>query len=140
MAFESLRPPGWLRWLAVAAVAGVLFYGSVVDAPGSGLSSLGPFGVVGLDKWLHALGYAALAAALATALATGRSALAAAALAAVLAVAYGVGIEFVQASIPERSFSVGDMAADAVGAVVAVACWRAAVGGLRRLASPPSEA
>ncbi|WP_134671392.1 VanZ family protein [Halorussus marinus] len=139
MRFESLGPPGWVRWLGVAVVAGVLFYGSVLDAPGSGLSPLGPFGTFGLDKWLHGLGYAALAAALASALAADRSALVAALLAAAIAVAYGVGIEFVQASIPERSFSVGDMAADAVGAVLAVVCWRLAVGGLRRFESPPSE-
>jgi len=140
MAFESLRPPGWLRWLAVAAVAGVLFYGSVIDASGSGLASLGPFGAFGLDKWLHGLGYAALAAALATALATGRSALVAALLAAVLAVAYGIGIEFVQATIPARSFSVGDIAADAVGAALAAAGWYGAVDRIRRLDAPPSKA
>jgi len=128
---DRFRPPAWLRWLAVAAVAGVLFYGSVLDSPGPGLPSLGPFGLFGLDKWLHALGYAALAGAVAVALAAHdrfrTQFVRIVALAILLTVGYGVGIEFVQATIPERSFSVGDIAADIVGAGVGVAGWRALV-------------
>ena len=124
--------PAWPRWLAVAAVAGVLFYGSVLDSPGAGLPSLGPFGLFGLDKWLHALGYAALAGALAVALAAHdrfRTRLVRiVALAVLLTVGYGVGIEIVQATIPERSFSVGDIVADVVGAGVGAVGWRALVG------------
>ncbi|WP_135829221.1 VanZ family protein [Halorussus halobius] len=132
VALDRFRPPTWLRWLAVVAVAGVLFYGSVLDSPGSGLSPVGPFGLFGLDKWLHALGYAALAGALAGALATrgrlrGRR-VRVVALAILLAVGYGVGIEFVQATIPERAFSLGDMAADLAGAGVGAAAWRVLVG------------
>lgn len=127
-----LRPPAWLRWLAVGVVAGVLFYGSVLDSPGTGLPSLGPLGAFGLDKWLHALGYAALAVALAGALAPRASTVRVVVLAAILSVGYGVVIEFAQVPVPERSFSVGDILADAVGAGVGAAAWRAFVGVLER--------
>ncbi|WP_205427138.1 VanZ family protein [Halorussus sp. MSC15.2] len=50
-----------------------------------------------------------------------------AALAALLAVGYGVGIEFVQAPLARRHFSVADMVADGVGAFVAVLVWRLGV-------------
>lgn len=127
-----VRPPTWLRWLAVAVAAGGIFVASVLDPPSSGVPSVGPFGLLGMDKWLHAFAYAGLAGALATALAPGhrpavtasRGPAVTAALAGLLAVGYGVGIEFVQAPLPERSFSVLDMAANATGAVVAVLGWR----------------
>ncbi|UPW01221.1 VanZ family protein [Halorussus gelatinilyticus] len=124
MELDALRPPTWLRWLAVAVVAGGIFYASVLDSPSSGLPSLGPLGVFGIDKWLHALAYAALAGALAGALAPGRSPAVTAALAALLSVGYGVGIEFVQAPLARRHFSVADMLADGVGAGAAVLGWR----------------
>lgn len=136
MDIDRLRPPRRLRWVGVALVAGVIFYSSVLDPPGSGLPALGPLGLFGIDKWLHALAYAALAATLASALAADRPAATAAVLAAALAVAYGVGIEFVQAPLPERSFSVADMVADGVGAAVAVVCW---CGAVRRLESDPDS-
>ncbi|MFC4550162.1 MULTISPECIES: VanZ family protein [Halorussus] len=115
------------QWVGVALVAGVIFYGSVLDSPGASLSPTGPLGLVGLDKWLHALGYAALGAALAVALRgdADRAIL----LAVVVSVGYGVGIEFVQAAIPARHFSVADMAADTVGAAVGAG----ATAGLLRL-------
>ncbi|WP_321112156.1 VanZ family protein [Halorussus salinisoli] len=125
---DAVRPPTWLRWVAVAVVAGGIFFASVLDPPSSGVPSLGPLGTFGMDKWLHALAYAALAGTLASALAPGRSPTVVAALAGLLAVGYGVGIEFVQAPLAARSFSVADMVADAVGAGMAVLGWRAFVG------------
>ena len=139
MDIDRLRPPRWLRWVGVALVAGVIFYSSVLDSPDSGLPALGPLGLFGIDKWLHALAYAALAAALASALAADRPLASAAVLAAALAVAYGVGIEFLQAPLPERHFSVADMVADGVGAAIAVLCWRATIGVARRLGLAPSS-
>lgn len=116
MSNDGRGVPRRFRWVGVALVAAAIFYGSVVSAPGAGMPSLGPFGVVGLDKWLHALGYSGLAGSVVYALATDRNPTTAAVLAVALAVTYGVGIEFVQAAIPARHFSLADMAADAVGA------------------------
>jgi VanZ family protein len=121
---DQFRPPRWLRWLAVAVVAVGILYTSLLDPRGSGLAPLGPLGLVGMDKWLHAAAYAGLAGTLAVALAPGWRPKRVAGLALILAVAYGVGIEFAQAPLPERSFSVVDMAADAVGAGVGVVGWR----------------
>ncbi|WP_276298950.1 VanZ family protein [Halorussus lipolyticus] len=140
---DRFRPPGWLRWLAVAFVAGGILYASVLDSPGGGLSTLGPFGVFGMDKWLHAVGYAVLAGTLASALAPGRSPTVVAALAALLTVGYGIGLEFAQAPLAQRYFSVADMVADAVGAFVAVLGWRLGiefVGRSRSEKRPESEA
>jgi VanZ family protein len=118
---DEVSVPGWARWVAVVAVAGGILYASVLDPTDSGgLPPLGPLGLVGLDKWLHAVAYAGLAGVLAVALSPGRRFARAAVLAVVLAVGYGVALEFVQAPLPERYFSVADMAADAVGAVLAV--------------------
>ncbi|WP_128476488.1 VanZ family protein [Halorussus pelagicus] len=135
MNLHAVRPPTWLRWVAVAVVAGGIFFASVLDSPSSGLAALGPFETFGMDKWLHALAYAGLAGTLASALAPGRSPAVTAALAGLLAVGYGVGIEFVQAPLAERSFSVADMVADAVGAGVAVLGWRVLVGLVNRSSS-----
>ena len=121
---NRFRPPVWLRWLAVAVVAGGIFYASLLVAPTSGLAPLGPLGLVGMDKWLHALAYVGLAGTLAVALAPDREAGRVALLALALAVGYGVGIEFAQAPLAERVFSVADMAANATGASLGVAGWR----------------
>ena len=115
------RLPRWMRVGIVILYAGALFVASVVDPPADGLSATGPLGVVPADKWLHALGYATLASLLAYAsLAQTRRTLL---LVTVVTVGYGVGIEVVQATLPVRSFDVADVAANAVGAVVAVLWW-----------------
>ena len=87
----------------------------------------GPVGVVGADKWLHALAYAGLAAALLFALAaTGRSAVVVVALALLGAMAFGFGVELLQAPLPTRRFDRLDAVANGVGATVATLAWWAA--------------
>ena len=142
MDLADVRPPRWLRWATVVAVAGGILFASVLDSPSSGLPALGPLGLFGMDKWLHALAYAALAGSLAGALAPGRSPAIVAGVAALLAVGYGVGIEFVQAPLAERHFSAADMVADAVGAGVAVLGYRMLVeltGGSRAERGPETD-
>jgi VanZ family protein len=130
---DRYRSPRWLRWAAVAVVAGGILYASLLDPPTSGLAPLGPLGLLGMDKWLHALAYAALAGTVALALAPRAGTARVVVLAVIVSVAYGVGIEFAQAPLPERSFSVADMAADAVGVGVGVVGWRVGVGLVGRL-------
>ena len=110
-----------LRWLAVALIAGADLLASVVRADGVS-GALGPFGVVGLDKWLHALGYALLALALAYALAerpTGRVA----ATVFVGVIGFGFGVELLQATIPYRDFSWIDTVANGVGSAIGATTW-----------------
>lgn len=114
-------PPRRLRVAAALGVALALTAASVVPTGGS-VSLTGPLGVVGLDKWLHGLGYAGLAGVTAFALVDDvRVDVRLAARTAAAAVAYGVGIELVQAALPYRTFSLADAAANGVGAVAGVA-------------------
>ncbi|WP_158055534.1 VanZ family protein [Halorussus halophilus] len=128
--------PRWIRWSAVALVCGVVFYASVLASPTGGGPSVGPFGVFGLDKWLHGLAYAGLGAAVAYALQADKHLPRAVGIAFVVAVAYGVFIEFAQAPIPERHFSVADMLADAVGAALGVVVFAGLFVVLERLGWP----
>jgi len=114
--------PSVVRWSFVAVVAGVILAASVVRPTGAG-ATLGPFGVLGVDKYLHAVGYAVLALALAYALAdrdAGRVAVAV-----VLAAAsFGLVVELVQLPLAYRTFSLADAAANATGAGVVALGWR----------------
>ena len=105
-----------------------MFVGSVVPVPASsGGSGGGAFGGalggvldalpagIGLTDPFHLVGYAVLAALLVPA-ARGRRY--GPLLAAAGAVAFGFGIELVQAPIPWRSFAWGDAAVNAGGAVI----------------------
>ncbi|WP_458205890.1 VanZ family protein [Haladaptatus sp. NG-SE-30] len=139
------RIPPRTRWVAVLVVAGAICYFSVFTTPDPGVTPMGPLGLVGADKWYHAVGYGGLGAVLAFALA-GRHAhsqsrggqaqgtrartcvrVTGERRAGVLAIAgatgYGVAMELVQWPIPLRHASVGDVVADALGATVAVAVW-----------------
>ncbi|WP_233554025.1 VanZ family protein [Halococcus sp. IIIV-5B] len=107
------------RWLPVVAFAVVVFVGSVVPLPG-GETTLGPFGLVGADKYTHAFAYFCLGGALAFALAPDRRWVAVAALAVVVTSLYGGGIEVVQGFVG-RDPSLLDWGADILGAVVGVA-------------------
>jgi VanZ family protein len=122
---RTVRVPAPVRWSVVVAVMGFIFYSSVVEPPSGALPPMGPFGVVGLDKWLHVAAYAGLATTVAYALAAHDvAAWLVAVLAFGVALAYGLGIELVQSSLPHRDFSLLDLLANALGSAV-VAVWLA---------------
>lgn len=133
--------PTTLRWGAVVAVAGVILYYSIQAGPGTQTFQTGPFGLFLYSNWLHFLAYACLAVTLAYALHDSRlSAWELSVLALVGAVGYGVTIELLQSRLPSRTFAFGDMAVNAVGAAVAVICWRVVVRYVRLYrATSPSD-
>ena len=99
------------------AIAAAILAASLVPGGGGGGAVAG----IGVDKLLHAGGYAVLAAA---ALAACRRVDARSALAVFLLVtALGGAVELLQAPVPGRSASVLDLAADAVGAAAGVTAW-----------------
>lgn len=111
-----MRSPRWVPIaVALAILAASLVPGSTSSAAG------GAVGPVGVDKLLHAVGYAVLAAVVLTALRrpTGREILAVV----VLVTAFGGAVEILQAPVPGRTGSVLDLVADAVGAVLGAAGW-----------------
>jgi len=119
----SLRAPllpAWLRWLGVVAVAGAIFYLSVLTAPPPAPAAPKP-DPIPLDKWRHFLAYAGVGGALwyATIDWDWRTRWAALGCLAVV-VAVGVGLELWQSTIPDRYFSVGDAYANALGGVLAM--------------------
>ncbi|WP_143423130.1 VanZ family protein [Halegenticoccus soli] len=118
-----------LRWVVVGCLAVGLLVASVISSP-AGAATGGPLGLVGLDKWLHALGYGALAAAIAAA-GSGRGPRAAL-LAALAALCYGVAVEAVQAFVPARRVDAADVVANGVGAVVGATLVDRAVPAVRR--------
>ncbi|WP_424017735.1 VanZ family protein [Halorientalis pallida] len=113
---SAIGVPGSGRAVPAVAYAAVLLVASVVAPPAGGLAPTGPLGFVGVDKWLHAVGYATLTLLVAYALraTTGRRV----ALAVALAVAYGGGIEVVQSFLPVRSFDLLDVLANTLGALL----------------------
>ena len=106
-------------WLPVA-VATAILAASLLPGSASGAAG-GAVGPVGVDKLLHVVGYAVLAAVVLAALRrpNGREALAAV----VLVTAFGGAVELLQGPIPGRSVSLLDLAADAVGAVLGALGW-----------------
>ncbi|MFC7156736.1 VanZ family protein [Halomarina halobia] len=122
-----------VRRALVVLWAGYVLVASTVDPPSGGLPPIGPLGLVGLDKWLHALAYAAMALLVAYALAarTPRTL----ALAVALTAAYGAGIEAVQAFLPLRAFDPADALANAAGAALGAAAWSA----LTRIVPLPAD-
>ncbi|WP_049912266.1 VanZ family protein [Halorubrum kocurii] len=125
------------RWAGTATFALALLVASLVPvswvAPGGGAGGGGsaggagdavrdalPVEVVFTDPF-HLVGYALLAALASRALGGGRRGLL---LAVAAAVAFGFGIELVQAPIPWRSFAWRDAAVNAVGAVGGAGAYR----------------
>ena len=115
--------PAPLRWAAVAAVAGAIFYLSVITAPPEHpvVTVPGPGWLLDLplDEWRHFLAYAGFGGSLAYATAdwTWRR-WRLAALVAGVAVGYGLGIEAVQATLPQRYFGWDDAVANALGGLL----------------------
>lgn len=111
----SLVGSDYRRYVLVIGYATALFAASIVPLPESDPTP-GPFGLVGLDKWIHGVGYAALAVLLARA----RRARAARSLLVLMlaAIGYGLGVEVVQALVPTRTFSTADAGANALGATL----------------------
>ncbi|MFC7132499.1 MULTISPECIES: VanZ family protein [Salinibaculum] len=118
----SFRVGQRARWGLVAVVAAAILVAAVVR-PGDAGPTLGPLGVLGLDKYLHALAFAALAATLAAALATS-SVERLLVVVVLVSVGYGLLVELLQLPLAYRSFSLLDLAADAVGAVLVALLWR----------------
>jgi VanZ family protein len=111
--------PRWARYAAAALVFAAVTAGSVTgNVPSSPPEfALGEF----FDKFLHFCAYAGLALALAYATAHWRDApYRRAAIVFGVAVGYGLLMEFVQAPIPNRYFSLGDALANALGASLVV--------------------
>ena len=112
------------RVLLLFGYALTVVVASVLPTPAGGLTPTGPLGVVGVDKWMHAVGYAVLGFGVASALGTRRAreigwAVAAASL-------FGATLELVQALLPYRSCSLFDMGANVFGAVLGGGLWYAA--------------
>lgn len=125
-----VRVPVLPRPARVAGAVGValaILYFSVIVPPAPGEVGL-PETLLGffLDKWLHFAAYAAFAGALGYArLAPGeRLDWRGLALVLLAAAGYGVGIELVQALLPERAFSLADMVANGIGAALGTLPWR----------------
>ncbi len=116
--------PLWLRVLGIISTVGALVYFSIVPAPGTGSISSGPFGILPYSVWLHFLGYMGLAIALCYAShdvqrSQGQRLLGAF----VLTVGIGTTIEFMQLTLPTRTFSMFDIVTNAIGAGVGVFVW-----------------
>jgi VanZ family protein len=114
--------PASARWLIVALVAGGILVASVTR-PTAVRRVTGPFGVLGVDKYLHFLAYAGFALVLAYALA-GRTAERIAVVVFLAAVSFGLFVELLQLPLAYRTFSLADAAANATGATVVAVCWR----------------
>ncbi len=113
--------PWPVRAAAAVGVAAVILVTSVTRPPEVAVA-LGPLGLVGFDKWVHAVGYGALAVAVAYAVpARSRTRLA---MAVGVAVGFGLLVESIQFGLAYRSFDLVDAAANAAGAALAVAVWR----------------
>jgi VanZ family protein len=114
------------RWRAAAAlVAGCIVVASllppaVVFGPGPPTEPPGPLGLVGADKWLHAVGYAAFAGTVVPGVAGDGDASPVRALLFAVGVAtgLGLGVELLQWPHPGRTASLVDAAANLVGAAV----------------------
>ncbi|WP_435155143.1 VanZ family protein [Haladaptatus sp. DFWS20] len=115
------------NWAVVIAVAVGICYFSVFSSPDAGVSSLGPLGLVGMDKWYHATGYGVLGILLAVALSSHNDMATRAIKIALVAMSgatgFGILMEIAQAFVPVRHTGIGDVIADAVGASLAVGIW-----------------
>ncbi|SIR29930.1 VanZ like family protein [Haladaptatus litoreus] len=126
----SLDKPTMRNWAAVLAFAVGICYFSVFSTPDAGVSSFGPLGVVGMDKWYHGIGYGVFSVLLAVALSSGTkeadkatSAIAIALVAIAGATGFGLLMEIAQTFVPVRHGGIGDATANAFGATIGVGLW-----------------
>lgn len=107
--------PRWSRWLLVGiATAGILYF-SVITTP-SAPSGAGPF----WDKKLHFLAYGGLTLAYAYATAQYRHRPVRRAVGVLgIVILFGVFVEVLQGIVPVRQFSIGDLLANSIGALLA---------------------
>lgn len=113
--------PGRRRQLPAIAFAVVVLVTSLLPVPESAGERVPALLGLGLDKWVHAAGYAVLTALLAW----GRDVREAGpvAVVAVVVIAFGVGVELLQELVPSRGAEAADVAANAGGAVAAAVGW-----------------
>lgn len=126
---SSLRRRCPLALAAILLLAGLAPIGSLLEGgpAGAATTDLGLVSI-GLDGWLHGIGYGALAAVLA--LTADRRSWSVLVGAAGVAIAFGAGIELLQWPLPWRTGSPFDAFANAVGAIAGAAF----AGGARWLA------
>jgi VanZ family protein len=109
------------RTRVAAAVLYFLFISVLFFLPGSVLPKEGWLSKIYFDKWVHVGFFAVLVVLWLWALMPDRKA----ALWLILAaIAYGIVVEFVQDRfVPNRSFDLGDWAADSVGSLIGLWFW-----------------
>jgi VanZ family protein len=123
MADSSRRVPRIFRWLLVVVVATIVFLASVID-PGAGMARSGPLGVASRATWSHLGAYAFLTLSVLYALLDSRlEASISTAVLPVIVIGFGALIELVQLTLPYRTFAVGDVLTNAVGAIVVTLVW-----------------
>lgn len=117
--------PLWLRILLTLSALGGIVYFSIVPPPGRGSASTLLFGVVPYSTALHFTSYAGLAIVFAYAsYHSSRPDWQLILIVFATTVGCGALIEVVQTTLPTRTFSVGDMLVNSLGASVGVVVWR----------------
>jgi VanZ family protein len=116
--------PTPVRYGVAVAVALAVLAASLAPADGGGgalLAGAGPLGVAALDKWAHAGAYLAVALSFAYARLPqrGREDV----LVWLAAVAFGAGVELLQAPLATRALDPVDALANATGATLALVAW-----------------
>lgn len=105
-----------VRWLPAVVIAVAIFVMSVAPrAPGEAL--MGPFGLMGLDKYGHAVAYCCLAGTVTFALVPQDRWVTTIILSIAVVSLYGGGVEIIQ-WVVGRDISVFDWVADILGAIV----------------------
>ena len=98
-------------WIPAIAFAMAMTAASLVPASGAGAGGFVMFGPIGMDKWLHAAGFAVLIVLTAGPVDDRRGLIAIA----LLAAALGGAIELAQIKVPGRTADPADWAADLAG-------------------------
>lgn len=120
--FPLLPTP--VRWLAVVAVAGFIFYASIITAPPETVVDDVDLWFVPLSYWRHFIAYATLAYTLAYATThwePDRWTMTALVIA--IVTCYGAGIEVGQWFVPGRHFDLLDILVNAIGASTVLAWY-----------------